>query len=669
MKISLPDLKNIKKLFPALLILLIFSFAAEIIIFNFRSITTLGNESIEMGGPYEIYGPAEYESNHVNLDSSIDNVLIENVSMEGCDTITAHVELSDDGDAYIYPLADITIAKDMPMSGYGDIYSYGNVRELCVVFYVPEGAHVTVGRILLNFHRPFQIKPLRILLLFAAFLLVYLAWGNYSAAACNGRDIVQLIIIAASICFLINLGYELAFTNKILVNDPPEHHAQYQELALALEEGHVTIDSKYVAPELLEKENPYDTLALLAEGVPFSMDYAYYNGHYYVYFGIIPELLFYYPWYKIHDELPSNTFAQWRFYSLLVIGAFLLVWELGKRYKKGSFPFWLYLAMSYVFCLFANYIFLVSRPDIYNIPVMAGNAFTVLGLGLWFAAANRSGRIRIPFLVFGSLSMACAVGCRPQMALFSFAAVFLFFTGEKDGRYGFKGRSLFNKKSIIDTICFILPYVIVAIPVCWYNHARFGSIFEFGATLSLTTNDMNLRGFNMDRLVRGLYCFLLQPTVTTNDFPYLTSSIVDSAYMGRNLVEFTFGGLFIATPLMLVIPAQAFGFFKKLKAEEKAVSLTFIIASLIIVIFDVNSAGILYRYSCDFTTGFLIAAFMLWIPLITDPKESRLPRRLFALLLLQAAFYSLRVFCSDGDYLFIKDASPLLYERIRSYFM
>ena len=87
------------------------------------------------------------------------------------------------------------------------------------------------------------------------------------------------------------------------------------------------------------------------------------------------------------------------------------------------------------------------------------------------------------------------------------------------------------------------------------------------------------------------------------------------------------------------------------------------------MIFDVNSAGILYRYSCDFTTGFLIAAFMLWIPLITDPKESRLPRRLFALLLLQAAFYSLRVFCSDGDYLFIKDASPLLYERIRSYFM
>lgn len=669
MKISLPDLKNIKKLLPALLILLAFSFAAEIIVFNYRSLTTLGNDPIELGGPYEIYGPAEYETNHISIDSSVDNALIENVSMEGCNTITAHVELTDEGNAYIYPLADITIAKGLPMSGYCDVYSYGNVHELCVVFNVPEGAHVTVGSINFNLHRPFQLKPLRILLLFAVLLLVYLAWGRYSAAACNGRDIVQLIIIAVSAAFLIYLGYELSFVNGTLVYDPPSHHAQYQELALALEEGHVTIDSKYIAPELLEKENPYDTLALLAEGVPFSMDYAFYKGNYYVYFGIIPELLFYYPWYKIHDELPSNTFAQWRFYSLLVIGAFLLIWELVKRYKKGDFPFWLYLAMSCAFCLFANYIFLVSRPDIYNIPVMAGNAFSVLGLGLWFAAANRKGRIRIPLLLFGSLCMACAVGCRPQMALFSFIAIFLFFIGDKEGCFSFKERSLFTKKSIIETFCFVLPYIVVAIPVCWYNQARFGSIFEFGATLSLTTNDMNLRGFNIDRLIRGLYCFLFQPTVTTNDFPYLTSSIVDSAYMGRNLVEFTFGGLFAATPMMLIIPAQIFGFFKKHKAEAKAVSLSLIAASLIIVIFDVNSAGILYRYSCDFTTGFLIAAIMLWIPLLSDGHESRLPRRLFILLLLQAVFYSLRVFCSDGDPLFIKDASPLLYERIRSYFM
>ena len=115
-------------------------------------------------------------------------------------------------------------------------------------------------------------------------------------------------------------------------------------------------------------------------------------------------------------------------------------------------------------------------------------------------------------------------------------------------------------------------------------------------------------------------------------------------------------------------PAQIFGLFKKLKTEEKAISLCLLAASLIIAVFDVNSAGILYRYSCDFTTGFLIAAIMLWIPLLSDDKTKRIACRLFTLLLIQALFYSLRVFCSDGDRLFIKDCSPVLFERIRSYF-
>lgn len=668
MKISFPDTKNMKRLLPAILLLLAFSFAAELIVFNFRSITTLGNESMEIGTDFDIYGPAEFETPHAHADKHIDNVLLEDIHIEGEKSISAHVELSDEGNAYVYPIADFPLVEGVPMCGYCDVYAYGDTREIYTCINVPEGTHVTIGKVSLNVHRPFQIKPLRLMILFALFLFIYLSWSKYDAAQINGRDPLQLVLIALSVIFLINLCHRLAFSNEELVNDPPSHHAQYQELALALDEGHVSLDHLQAHPDLRAKENPYDTLALMAEGIPFKMDYAYYEGRYYVYFGIIPELVFYYPWYKLHGELPSNCDAQWRFASMLIAGTFLLLWELVKRYRRGAFPFWLYLLMSWCFCLYANYVFLYSRPDIYNIPVLAGNAFTVLGLGLWFAAASRSGRKRIAFLIPGSLFMACAVGCRPQMALFSFISIFLFLSGDKDGRCSFKNRSLLTKDSILETVCFAMPFALIAIPVCWYNHARFGSIFEFGATLSLTTNDMNLRGFNMDRLVRGLYCFLIQPTVTTNDFPYLTSSVVDSAYMGRNLVEFTFGGVLCACPLMLIIPAQIFGFFKKLKAEEKAISLCLLAASLIIAVFDVNSAGILYRYSCDFTTGFLIAAIMLWIPLLSSDDSKRTARRLFTLLLIQALFYSLRVFCSDGDRLFIKDCSPVLFERIRSYF-
>ncbi len=656
-----------KKLLPVFILLLVFSFVSEILIFNFRSITTLGNEHIELP-PIDVTGPAEYETTHAHVDQDIDNIFITGINIEGADQITAHIELSDEGNAYVYPISEFRIVSGAEMSGYCDIYPYGKVREIYAVLSIPEGVHISTGNILLNIHKPFQIKPLRIFILFMIFLFLYLSWRRSPTVSCNGRDPVQLVIIALSIIFLIRLGYDLAFSNEKLVNDPPGHHAQYQELAIALDEGHVSLDNYTADASLIAKENPYDTLALMAEGIPFKMDYAYYEGKYYVYFGIIPELTFYYPWYKLHNELPSNCDASWRFWSLLVIGSFLLVWELVKRFKRGDFPFYLYLAASWCFTLFANYVFLVSRPDIYNIPVLAGNAFTLLGLGLWFCAASRKGRIRSVLLFSGSLCMACAVGCRPQMALFSFISIPLFMFPEKEGICSIKNRLLFTGKTISDTLLFFIPFALIAIPVCLYNYARFGSIFEFGATLSLTTNDMNLRGFNMDRLLRGLYCFLLQPVATTADFPYLTSSIVDSAYMGRNLVEFTFGGILTATPFMLIIPMQALGFFKKLKTQERVLTLCFLIPALIIAVFDVNSAGILYRYSCDFTTPFIIAAFILWIPYLSDSKN-RISRRLFSILLLQAVFYSLRVYCADGDYLFIKDSSPLLYESIRSYFM
>lgn len=49
----------------------------------------------------------------------------------------------------------------------------------------------------------------------------------------------------------------------------------------------------------------------------------------------------------------------------------------------------------------------------------------------------------------------------------------------------------------------ILPYIIVAAGVMYYNAARFGSPFDFGANYNLTFNDMTLRGFRIDRFLYG----------------------------------------------------------------------------------------------------------------------------------------------------------------------
>ncbi len=54
---------------------------------------------------------------------------------------------------------------------------------------------------------------------------------------------------------------------------------------------------------------------------------------------------------------------------------------------------------------------------------------------------------------------------------------------------------------------FILPYLIVAAGLMYYNYARFGSPFDFGANYNLTTNDMTARGMELGRT--GLGCLLI----------------------------------------------------------------------------------------------------------------------------------------------------------------
>ena len=78
-------------------------------------------------------------------------------------------------------------------------------------------------------------------------------------------------------------------------------------------------------------------------------------------------------------------------------------------------------------------------------------------------------------LAFGSLFVALVAGCRPQMELFAFLAVPIFWQ-----RYIGQKR-LCSRAGAGEAAAFILPVVVVAAGLMWYNAARFGSPLDFGA--------------------------------------------------------------------------------------------------------------------------------------------------------------------------------------------
>ena len=74
------------------------------------------------------------------------------------------------------------------------------------------------------------------------------------------------------------------------------HHYQYYRLAEAILDGHFYLNDTPPA-SLIMLDNPYDPdmrrTAVNNNGESFKWDTAYRNGRYYVYFGIVPCLMYY----------------------------------------------------------------------------------------------------------------------------------------------------------------------------------------------------------------------------------------------------------------------------------------------------------------------------------------------------------------------------------------
>ena len=84
----------------------------------------------------------------------------------------------------------------------------------------------------------------------------------------------------------------------------------------------------------------------------------------------------------------------------------------------------------------------------------------------------------------------------------------------------------------------------------WYNAARFGSPFDFGANYNLTSNDMTRRGFAVGRIAPAAVTFLAGIPGVQTVFPYLTATRMQTNYMGLTITELYYGGAFACLPLL-----------------------------------------------------------------------------------------------------------------------
>lgn len=425
---------------------------------------------------------------------------------------------------------------------------------------------------------------------------------------------------------------------------------EYNELARAFSRGELYIAEEVPSwmaelddldsPTRLTGESNIQDPSVRAEkaeqtGEPYKYDAAYYHGHYYVYFGVVPVLLTYYPYYLLTgQDFPSSMACLIALYAT-VVGILVLCWDIYRMFYKTR-PINTFLVGATGCLLASSVVYSASRPSTYNVPVLFALAFGIWGgiLALRGMRASSAGR-RVAYVAGASLLVALIAGCRPQLLICILPLAYALLRMIRQEEV--------TSSKVALLAAFAVPMAMVASGIMWYNAVRFGSPFDFGANYNLPgNNDMTLRGHHIVRALEGLFYLMLRTPNITTAFPFMHVVPMGITYMGITIREPVPCGLLMAVPCCLLtlvaIP------FSSCKRKVKVVLATLLAFATIIAMFDAEGAGILGRYIQDFGI-FVGLAFAIAMFAVPEATESRLARGTMASLVMVSIVLSLMLRC------------------------
>lgn len=619
-------------------IFLIVAIVLEVAVFNFRAWASLGASNQELvysvNGNIVTVSGMEGKPGYVYVGADIQDELGNHHLLK----ITPVIQ--DEGNVKHYELPEKTIYTAVEKSKYLPIQSYGDITDMYFILEAANMEALEVKEIIYDARVPFFVSVLRIIILVFGMLAVYglrPSSGIYEWAWSRKQKIV--------VCSAI-IGLNVAFFFLVVRSNPAffeplwPYHQQYHQLAVAMSEGNVFIDvgTDAMREALAGLENPYDFGLRNANvpGVEEVWDTCYYKGQFYVYFGVVPVLLLYLPFYLITGGAFPTWFGVFLASAGVLSGVFFLMAQIVKRWFPNT-SYTLYLLLSVIFGNSLNLYPALMHADFYCLPIILALCFSVWGMGLMLSALNQWEKKSRWKLALGALFMALTAGCRPQFLVGSFLLIPMFLPA-------FKEKTVKVKWSHI--VAVVVPYVLVAAGLMYYNYIRFESVFDFGANYNLTTNDMTRRGLNLQRLPDGIFMYLFQPISVKLIFPFAEVTSFVSTYMGETIRDWTFGGALWTH--MVILSLFAVGVVKKELKDKKLWGLTVLsmCLAILVVIADTEMAGILNRYYTDFLWLFMIPVMLILLQLFQKYKGTAVMKGLIVFVLIAGAcgiFYELAI--------------------------
>ena len=359
--------------------------------------------------------------------------------------------------------------------------------------------------------------------------------------------------------------------------------ARYNLLVQGFRAGQLSL--KKEAPlGLTQLANPYDPAAnALYRAAPYRMhDMSYYKGKLYLYWGVTPALILFWPFVELtgHYLFQRQAVAIFCAIGFLVsVGLLRGLW----RHYFAEVSVAVVAACALALGLATGVPLLLSQSDVYEVPVSCGYMLTMLALAaIWRALHKPEWRCR--WLTAASVAYGLAVGARPSLVL---GAVVLLAP---------VAQAWHERRRIWALLAAATgPILLIGLGLMLYNSRRFDSPFEFGAHYELSGyRELTAQHFSLHYLWFNFRVCFLEPARWSAHFPFVHEIAVPPLPAGYAMVETPFG---ILTNVPLVWLALAAPLAWRNRSEQAASTLRWLVTAVALLF------GI-----CALTLGFFWAA-------------------------------------------------------------
>lgn len=517
--------------------------------------------------------------------------------------------------------------------GYISLDHMNDVSSLKIEFDIDDSRYldnskkptIIVDKISFDAYFPLIINPLRLGgilgLLLIGFNFVKLFAKNELKEELNTYQKLERIVLFGGIIIfvyffiiaLINHTTYFIKYDELYLGGTSSNNIYYQQLDAYIK-GQLHIDTE-VDPNLAALANPYDPAN--RAGMTYLWDHAFYNGKYYCYYGHAPIYLVMLPIYWISKYIPSNLFVLQlgTYFSIFayLLAALQIIKLFIKKTNTASIALTL-VAMVFGSLLLCNNTYEYGGMT-YRIPYAYANGFLFLTIYL-FIKGYKADKNRFIYFIFAALSLVFIVLSRPLEVIYLILFLPLII---KMLIYDFKN----NKKGMLLNYVPALSILLIgAIIVCVMNHARFGSILEFGEHYQLTVTDCTKNHLSIDGVLPTIFHYFIQPPHYIKESGMLSYTYYLGKFDTHPYITSSIGLAFIPVSLLIVLLPFV------VKRDDDISFIIFALASPVVIFFvaflNYCFAGVCPRYMNDFLPWASIVGGIMGLKAI-ERSENKYP--------------------------------------------